>query len=795
MAMSDMTVMDGVDEADTTPGAEVAPAVAPLREVKYVQNIGRFERGQSVANATFGPCTLIFGENGWGKSTLADLLRSLTTNNPDIVIGRKTLAGGPAQQAVVRFGDQHAVFKDGAWAGIRPRIAVYDSVFVNENVFSGDVITNEHLKNQYGMVVGEEGVRRVRRIVELDNKNRENNSQSRVVEAELDGIVRAVGLEGMTRKGFLALRAIADVDAKIEAKEKEEQRARRAKELKGAGEPKVLPVPTETEELRKSLHSTIEGIAEAAARAVRAHIAKHEEKSRGGAMTHESWLESGTAFADEEECAFCGQPLDDRTLVDSYADFFSDAYKALAAGVKATRDTFGRYEKGEYRSRAEEIVGQNETLCAYWKEAGQIEAPEPEGVEAAIEGMEAAARLLDAVFLEKQGNLTEAVAGGDVEAAITAWDQGRKEIVRLNGVIEAHVAKIKALKESVDETKLPRLEKELKTLQAAKRRHEGETGAVIKRLEGHEATKKRIAKEKAEEKKELNEHGRVITETLGKTINSYLGRLNAGFRIDYREPNYQGKEPAASYQILINDVPVSPRSTSENLAEASFRNTLSAGDKSTLALALFLAKLNADPALGESIVVLDDPFTSLDNFRRQFTAIEIRKLCGQAAQTVVLSHDKNFLRLLWEKIDQRTIKCVAIQTGAPGMTTIAPYDIESETRPRHITERMKIEEFVEGEPYEAGYIRTRLRTVCEDFYRRGDPGLFREAASLAEIIRILEDAPEEHPYKGVIEDLCDINEYSRGEHHAEVEDDPSGESSDEELKGFCRRVLNLTRGM
>ena len=278
-------------------------------------------------------------------------------------------------------------------------------------------------------------------------------------------------------------------------------------------------------------------------------------------------------------------------------------------------------------------------------------------------------------------------------------------------------------------------------------------------------------------------------------INSYLGRLNAGFKIDYRQPNYQGKEPAASYQILINDVPVSPRSTSENLAEASFRNTLSAGDKSTLALALFLAKLNADPALGETIVVLDDPFTSLDNFRRQFTAIEIRKLCGRAAQTVVLSHEKNFLRLLWDKIDQSTIKCVAIQTGAPGMTTIAPYDIESETRSRHLTERMKIEEFVEGEPHEAGYIRTRLRTVCEDFYRRGDPGLFHEAASLGEIIRLLEDAPEDHPYKGVIEDLHDINEYSRGEHHAEVEDDPSGESSDEELKGFCRRILDLTRGM
>ncbi len=788
-------MIDDKIESKDASGVRTTSAVMPLREIKYVQNIGCFEKGQSVADATFGPCTLVFGENGWGKSTLADLLRSLTMNNPDILIGRKTLAGGPEQKAVVRFGNQQAVFENGTWSGIRPRIAVYDSVFINENVFSGDVVTHEHMKNQYGMVVGEEGVRRVRRIVELDNENRENNIQGRTIETELDGILRAVGPDGVTRKEFLALEAIADVDEKIVAKKKEVQRASRAKELKGAGEPRPLPVPTETEGLRKSLHSTIEGIAESAAKAVREHIAKHEAKGRSGVMTHESWLEAGTAFVDEVECAFCGQALNDRMLVDSYVEFFSATYEALAADVKAKRDLFSHYKKGDYRIQVEEIIGQNDTLYSYWKEAGQIEAPEFEGDEAAIETMEKAARLLDAVFIEKQRNLTEVATGGDVETAITAWDAGRKEIVRLNNVIETHLVKIRTLKGSVDELELPRLENELKTLQATKRLHEDETVEVIKKLEGYEATKKRIAIEKAVEKEKLNEHGRVITETLGKTINSYLARLNAGFRIDYGEPNYQGKEPAASYQILINNVPVSPRSTSENLAEASFRNTLSAGDKSTLALALFLAKLNAEPALGETIVVLDDPFASLDNFRRQFTAIEIRKLCDRAGQTVVLSHDKNFLRLLWEKIDQSTIKCVAIQTGAPGMTTIAPYDIQLETQPRHITERMKIEEFVEGEQHEPAHIRTRLRTVCENFYRRGDPGLFHEAANLEEIIRRLEGAPEDHPYKGVAEDLRDINEYSRGEHHAEVEDDPSGESSEEELRGFCRRILELTRGM
>ena len=792
--MSDATIMGGTVESKAASGAAAAPAVMPLKEVKHIRNIGCFENGQSVADATFGPCTLVFGENGWGKSTLADLLRSLTTNNPDILIGRKTLAGGPEQKAVMRFGNQQAVFEGGAWSGIRPHIAVYDSVFVNENVFSGDVVTNEHLKNQYGMVVGEEGLRRVRRIVELDNENRENNNQSRVVEAKLDGIMKAVGPAGITLKEFLGLEAIADVDVQIEAKDKEVKRANRAKELKGTGEPQLLPVSMEIEEFRKSLHSTIEGVAEAAAKAVREHIVKHAEKGRGSTMTHESWLEAGTGFVNEGECVFCGQPLDDRTLVDSYAEFFGDAYKTLAADVKVKRQTFARYEKGEYRSRVEEILQQNEGLYIYWNEAWQIERPELDGVDGAIDGMEVAARLLDTVFVEKQRSLTEAVTGGNVEAAITAWDEGRKKIVRLNSVVDAHVAKIKTLKKSVDETELPRFDKVLKTLKTAKRRHEDETVAVINKLVVHEATKQRIAKEKSNEKKKLNQHGRVITEKLGETINSYLGRLNAGFKIDYKEPNYQSKEPAASYQVLINNVPVSPQSTSKTLAEASFRNTLSAGDKSTLALALFLAKLNADPALGETIVVLDDPFTSLDNFRRQFTAIEIRKLCGRAAQTIVLSHEKSFLRLLWEKIDQSTIKCVAIQTGAPGMTTIAPYDIESKTQPRHITERMKIEEFVEGEPHEAGYIRTRLRTVCEDFYRRGDPSLFREAASLEEIIRILDDAQGNHPYKGVIENPRDINEYSRGEHHAEVENDPSGESSDEELKGFCRQVLKFTCG-
>ena len=298
---SDATLMNSKSDKTRRVGKDIEQAVHTLKEVKYIQNIGRFDTAKSVANVTFGQCTLVFGENGWGKSTLADLLRSLTINNPDILIGRKTLSGGPEQKAVMRFDTQQAVFQGGVWRGIRPRIAVYDSVFVNQNVFSGDVITNEHLRNQYGMVVGEEGVRHVRRIVELDNENRENNKQARIVETKLDGIISAIGPKGMTRKEFLGLGTNADIDAQIEAKQKEVNRTNRAKELKNAKEPQPLPLPIETEEIRKCLYSTIEGIGEAATKAVRKHIAKYEVNNHSGLRTHESWLEIGTTFVNEKE--------------------------------------------------------------------------------------------------------------------------------------------------------------------------------------------------------------------------------------------------------------------------------------------------------------------------------------------------------------------------------------------------------------------------------------------------------------------------------------------------------------
>ncbi|SEP42488.1 Wobble nucleotide-excising tRNase [Nitrosovibrio sp. Nv6] len=761
----------------------------------YIQNIGRFEKAHPMQDAGFGSCTLIFGENGWGKSTVADILRSLTTNNPSIILGRKTLAGGPDQKAVLSIDTQQTVFRDGAWTGIKPRIAIYDSFFINENVFSGDIVSADHLKNQYGLVLGEEGVGRLKRIVALDDENRELNSVLRIAESELNIIIKTIAPPAMRLGDFLALGNRDDIDSVIASKDAQAQRVRRSKELKAAAEPQLLPIPTETQKFRELLNLEIDQISESALAAVRVHIAEHECTAPKSDTSLEGWLEAGTGFVNSGKCPFCGQFFTAHMLVDAYKDFFSDAYKSLSVTIKKTRETFAKYQNGDFRKVIEGLLEQNDKNFTYWREAGKLEPPDLGDARGVILLMEEAAVLLDVLFQDKQAHLTEAIDGKEAEASLSTWEKGRNVVGHINRLLNVYASRIKTLKDSIDPSDLPRLETELKVIQATKRRHELDVIALISRIDAIKARKEAIAKEKAATRKELDDYGRSITGKLGTSINAYLLRLNAGFKIDYKEPDYRGKEPAASYQILINNVPVPPRSPSETLDKPSFRNTLSTGDKSTLALALFLAKINADPALKDTIVVLDDAFTSLDNFRRQFTANEIRKLCGLAAQTIVLSHDKNFLRLLWEKVDQSSIKSIALQTGAPGITTLAPFDIKTATQARHVTERGEIEEFLEGEPHSPNYIRTRLRTVCEDFYRKGDPSLFHEAASLEEITRILNKAPTEHPYRGALDDLREINEYSRVDNHAAVEGNPFEETTGDELKGFCRKVISLTRGM
>ncbi|WP_370637130.1 AAA family ATPase [Legionella sp. 16cNR16C] len=742
-------------------------------------------------NVHLSQCTLIFGENGWGKSTLADLFRSVSNKNSDILIGRKTLGSEGEQFAALNFRNGHSQFVKENWTGHKPKVVVYDTTFINENIYSGDMVSLDHMKNQYGLVVGEEGVSRIRRIAEIDDENRVCNNAIKSLEQELQITLKGSLPSDMRLEDFIILETKPNIDELLNTKKAELDRVNKAREFPTAKIPTPLELPQLAPNIESLFLSTLEDVGNKVTSTVRDHIKEHKE-SPNSSLSHESWIEIGLDFIDGNECAFCGQELNNNSLFEAYKIFFGKTYQNLAHEISLAREHIKKIQN-EFERTTVMKTQINDDQFHYWCDNAQMLIPQLPATDESLNKLKILSKEIELLLTRKLENITQPISEELFIDLLAQWNIICNDFVNYNAAIQTYNIELDSLKKSLIDPPISRLENEYLMLLAYKKRSAPECNDLIKELHDQQSKKTSLSQEKQRLRKELNTHGQTITENMGKSINSYLKRLNAGFRIEYFEPDYKGKEPAASYHIIINEQPIHPKGV--EIYKPSFRNTLSAGDKSTLALAFFLAKLYQSKDLNSTIVVLDDPFTSQDEFRRHFTAIEIKKLCSSCAQTIVLSHDKMFLRLLWDKIDRSIISSLALQTGSPGISTIAPFDIELETKPRHVTERMEIQEFVEGEEHSIVYIRTRLRTVCEDFYRRGDPKLFNESATLDEIIRRLEKADSSHPYKGALDDLKEINCYSRTDNHAAIEGDPSTETSKEELLGFCRMVLNLTHGM
>src|SRR5690606_11824847 len=110
------------------------------------------------AQLALTPVTLIYAENGRGKTTLAAILRSLSTGDAALIQDRHRLGAAHPPHVVLSVGGAQAVYQNGAWGQPLPRIAVFDDAFVAENVCSGIEIDTSHRQNLHELILGAQGV-------------------------------------------------------------------------------------------------------------------------------------------------------------------------------------------------------------------------------------------------------------------------------------------------------------------------------------------------------------------------------------------------------------------------------------------------------------------------------------------------------------------------------------------------------------------------------------------------------------------------------------------------------------
>ena len=286
-----------------------------LQKVLSIKNVGRFYCTVASGDVTFRRLTLVFAENGRGKTTFCAILRSLAANSPGLIQGRATLGSGdpPDVQLLCRAGAM--TFRNGAWSAPFPDIAIHDGTYVSENVFAGEVVETQNRRNLYRVIIGAQGVTLVGRLNDLDNQVRTKNTDIRNLRQSLQGYVPA----NMTVDAFIALPGDEVVDEKIAAREQELEAVRRAVELQQRQSLVPIAALAFPAAFAEVLAKTLEDVAADAERRVTNHIRYHRMQERG-----EAWLTEGLGYVTDDSCPFCEQPLAGNDLLPAYSAFFED---------------------------------------------------------------------------------------------------------------------------------------------------------------------------------------------------------------------------------------------------------------------------------------------------------------------------------------------------------------------------------------------------------------------------------------------------------------------------------------
>jgi len=146
---------------------------------------------------------------------------------------------------------------------------------------------------------------------------------------------------------------------------------------------------------------------------------------------------------------------------------------------------------------------------------------------------------------------------------------------------------------------------------------------------------------------------------------------------------------------------------------------LSEGDKSTIALAFFLSKLDIDPNRSDKILVFDDPLSSLDTNRRTYTIGIIKSALQDLKQVVVLSHNEYFLHSIGKDIPIANKSSLSIkQNFAANASELEPCNLDELVKNDYFKHLEALEDFRANPDHsKKDTVFGWLRNVLESYLR------------------------------------------------------------------------------
>lgn len=396
-----------------------------LEHIYEIEGIGLLHKATGKSHRC-KKVTLIYGDNGIGKSTLVRVLHSVFTGNSLLIEANKTIDRMSSPKVELRFDSGHKVkYEDGQWTEKRPELLVFDADFIQRNVYSGGAVNTEYRKNLLEFALGEEAVT-ARQAEEKATKKSKSASQS------VQGLTNQLSgfHQGMSLDEFEKLSQLEDVDRKIAGLEKKLADAKSISKIQSKTVPKVITdLSLDIDSIFDVLCLSLDKIHENAEEIVKQHIDKL------GNNNAENWLSQGQQYI-SKSCPFCDQDISGNDLIRAYQTHFNKAYADLKHKVSQLQD---KVETGTSPTILNNFSQQSVAIKAQfaaWDEHLKIEPITFDSTESDSALSELRRFLMDLVERKLSAPTESLGSQNDVTMAKKLWDNVMEPIHKLNSDIQ-----------------------------------------------------------------------------------------------------------------------------------------------------------------------------------------------------------------------------------------------------------------------------------------------------------------------------------------------------------------------
>lgn len=286
-----------------------------------IRNVGVLRAFDTPNAPKLDKLTLFYGRNGRGKSTLTSVLRAARDGEAATVLGRQSLGnGGAAPEAVLVAAAGNVIFKNGAWNTKGAPIEVFDTTFITDNVYAGELIDLTHDRGLFSVIIGVDGVRLAKHLERFNIIAKSCVTALKDVEAALADDVPS----DMSKEEFFALGPNPDYAKRLDSAELALKSVQQADKIAALKSLEALTMPELPSSLAGILAGTVADIDVSARGRLLEHFRRFGFDKKG-----EAWISYGVEHIQDDACPLCGRDdVDAEGMVSLYGKIFGEIYKA-----------------------------------------------------------------------------------------------------------------------------------------------------------------------------------------------------------------------------------------------------------------------------------------------------------------------------------------------------------------------------------------------------------------------------------------------------------------------------------